>query len=57
MIPSIMSPYEMYPTIIPASRKPNRATGNPKTDPTPRIAKTIVIIIAKINPSIIVPTL
>ena len=34
----------MYPTIIPVSRKPNIATGNPSTDPTPKIDKTTVII-------------
>jgi hypothetical protein len=42
---------------MPATKKPTRATGNPRTDPTPRIDKTTVNIIAKINPVTTAPTL
>jgi hypothetical protein len=42
---------------MPATKKPTRATGNPRTDPTPRIDKTTVNIIAKINPITTAPTL
>ena len=57
IVPSTMFPYEIYPTIIPAKKKPNKNIGYPSTVPTPKNDNMTIIIIANMNPSNIAPIL